>query len=226
MRLLWWLRKRPDATPPAWAVIALSYGVGAVPFANVAAHILRRVDLRRVGRGKVGSSSLYEVTSFGPLAVVGCIEVLKGAVGPAAAGPERPELGSLAGGLALVGHNWSPLLRGSGGRGLAPALGATLVLAPEGTALLGSGFGLGKLAHQTGLGSFLAMVLLGPLLRLTRGSEGLVTALALVVPLFVKRVVAEGPPDAASRRGRRAAYVSRLVFDRDPVPAEAPQPAR
>lgn len=201
---------------PQWAVVALAYGIGAIPFANLAAHALRRIDLRRVGQGKVGSSSLYEVTSFGPLAVVGCIEVLKGAVGPAVAGPERPELGSLAGGLALVGHNWSPLLRGGGGRGLAPALGATLVLAPEGTALLGSGFGLGKLAHQTGLGSFIAMALLGPLLALTRGRQGMVTAGALVVPLLVKRLVAEGPPTVKKPGERLRAYLSRLVFDRDP----------
>jgi glycerol-3-phosphate acyltransferase PlsY len=179
-----------------------------------------------VGQGKVGSSSLYEVTSFGPLAVVGCIEVLKGAVGPLAAGRHRPELGSLAGGLALVGHNWSPLLRGGGGRGLAPALGATLALAPEGTALLGSGFGLGKLAHQTGLGSFVAMALLGPLLALTRGRRGLVTAGALVVPLFVKRLVAESPPVAASRGDRMRAYFWRLVFDRDPGERPVPPSSR
>jgi glycerol-3-phosphate acyltransferase PlsY len=128
----------------------------------------------------------------------------------------------LAGGLALVGHNWSPLLRGGGGRGLAPALGATLALAPEGTALLGSGFGLGKLAHQTGLGSFVAMALLGPVLALTRGRQGLVTAGALVVPLFVKRLVAESPPVAASRADRRRAYLWRLVFDRDPDERPAP----
>lgn len=213
-----WRVSRPVAggAAPPWAVIALAYGFGAIPFANVAAHVLRRIDLRRVGQGKVGSSSLYEVTSFGPLAVVGCIEVLKGAVGPVAAGRRRPELGSLAGGLALVGHNWSPVLRGAGGRGLAPALGATLVLAPEGTALLGSGFGLGKLAHQTGLGSFLAMVVLGPLLGLTRGRRGLVTAWALVVPLFVKRVVGETPPVARGLRGRLRVYLFRLVFDHDP----------
>ncbi|MBO0894891.1 MAG: glycerol-3-phosphate acyltransferase, partial [Acidimicrobiales bacterium] len=117
---------------------------------------------------------------------------------------------------ALVGHNWSPLLRGGGGRGLAPALGATLVLAPEGTALLGAGFGLGKLAHQTGLGSFIAMALLGPLLALTRGRQGLVTAGALVVPLLVKRLAAESPPAPGKAGDRLRAYLSRLVFDRDP----------
>jgi glycerol-3-phosphate acyltransferase PlsY len=211
---------------PQWAVVALAYGIGAIPFANLAANALRSIDLRRVGRGKVGSSSLYEVTSFGPLAVVGCIEVLKGAVGPLAAGRHRPELGSLAGGLSLVGHNWSPLLRGGGGRGLAPALGATLALAPEGTALLGSGFGLGKLAHQTGLGSFLAMALLVPVLALTRGRRGLVTAGALVVPLFVKRLVAESPPVASSPGDRLRAYLCRLVFDRDPGERPVTPPSR
>ena len=34
-------------------------------------------------------------------------------------------------GLAVAGHNWSVFLRGAGGRGIAPALGATLVLAPD-----------------------------------------------------------------------------------------------
>jgi glycerol-3-phosphate acyltransferase PlsY len=192
-------------------VVALSYAVGSIPFSNLAARVLRGVDLRRVGTGTVSGTGLYEVTGFGPLAVVGCLEMAKGASGPLLAGRRRRRLGAVAAGAAIVGHNWSPYLRGAGGRGLSPALGATLVLAPEGTALLGLGLGLGRLRRQTGLGSFLAMVGLVPLLWRTRGTDGAIAAGSVVAPLLAKRLLGNRPPE----RRDLATYWSRLVFDRD-----------
>ncbi len=193
-------------------MLGIAFAVGSLPLANLAASRLAGVDLRRVGTGTVSGTSLYEVTSFGPLALIGCLEVAKGAVGPALAGRSRPELGAVAAGLGVAGHNWSPWLGGAGGRGISPALGATAALAPEATVVLSLGLGLGRLGGQTGLGCLVAMVGLVPLLVRTRGRTGWWTGAAVTTPLLVKRVLGNQLPRGPSR-GK--VCLSRLIFDRD-----------
>lgn len=197
-------------------MLGIAFTVGSLPLANLAAARLVGVDLRRVGTGTVSGTSLYEVTSFGPLALVGCLEVAKGAVGPALAGHCRPELGAVAAGLGVAGHNWSPWLKGAGGRGISPALGATAALAPEATVVLSAGLGVGRLAGQTGLGCLVAMVCLVPLLGRTHGRAGWWAGTAVTVPLLAKRVLGNQAPTGPSRG---TAYLSRLIFDRDSLRA-------
>jgi acyl phosphate:glycerol-3-phosphate acyltransferase len=196
---------------PETAVLAASFAAGAVPFANIASTRLAGTDLRQVGSGTVSGSALFKVAGFWPLAVVGPLEVGKGALGPLLAGPGRPLLAAAAGTAAIAGHNFSPFLRGAGGRGLAPALGATLVLAPEGTGVLLAGLVLGRCARQTGLGCFLAYLSLGPILYRTRGRAGLLTAVAVVGPLLIKRLTGNKPP----ARRHPLAYLYRLIYDQD-----------
>jgi glycerol-3-phosphate acyltransferase PlsY len=160
----------------------------------------------------VSGTNLYEVTGFGPLAAVGVLEVAKGAVGPLLAGRDRPELAALAGGAAVAGHNWSPFLRFAGGRGISPAMGATLVVAPEGTAMLGAGLGIGRLAGETALGCFAAIVTLPPVLAARRRGTGLTAGLALALPMLLKRILGNGPPPP-SRPPK--VYLWRLLLDRD-----------
>ena len=193
-------------------MLAASFFAGSIPFANLAARRLRGVDLRTTGSGTVSGTSLYRVAGFGPLAVVGCLELTKGAIGPLLAGSRRPELGAGATGLAVTGHNWSPFLAGAGGRGISPALGGLLVLAPAGTAVLAVGMAGGRLSGHTALGSFLAMLGLAPALAVTRGRRGAWTGVAIVVPLLTKRLLGNGPPEGRSRLG---VYLRRLVLDRD-----------
>jgi glycerol-3-phosphate acyltransferase PlsY len=199
--------------PPS-SVVAAAFLAGSIPFSNIAARRLRGVDLRNTGSGTVSGTSLYRVAGFGPLAVVGCLELAKGALGPILAGRSRPDLGAGAAGLGIAGHNWSPFLAGSGGRGISPALGGLLVLAPEGTAVLAAGMAGGRLSGHTALGSFVAMVGLAPVLAVTRGRSGAWTGVAIVAPLLAKRLLGNGPPKGASRL---SVYLSRLVLDRDVI---------
>src|SRR5579875_3022292 len=134
-----------DRSPLAGAaLVAASFLAGGVPLSNIAARRLAGADLRQVGSGTVSGTGLFTVGGFRPLAIIGPLEVAKGALGPLLAGRARPALAAAA---ASAGHNFSPFLRGAGGRGLAPALGATLVLAPEGTALLAAGLAAGRAAR-------------------------------------------------------------------------------
>jgi glycerol-3-phosphate acyltransferase PlsY len=202
--------RRPEL--PGAVVVVLAWLAGSVPFSGLAARLLRGVDLRRHGTGTVSGTGLYRVAGFGPLAVAGSLDVAKGAVGPLLAGRHRPLVGVAATAAAVAGHNWSVFLGGSGGRGVSPALGASLVSAPEGTAVLAAGLALGRLARQTGLGTFVALVALFPVLARRRGAGGALSALALAGPVLAKRVAGDRP----LRPGRRAAQVAaRLVLDRD-----------
>ncbi len=199
-------------------VLLVSLLVGAIPFSGLAAWRLRRVDLRDYGTGTVSGTSLYRIAGFGPMAAAGILEVGKGALGPLLAGHHRPELAALAGGLAVVGHNWSPFLRGAGGRGFSVSLGVLVVLGWPGAVLLLGLFIIGLLLKQSGLATFVAMLALAPLLGALYGTSGVWTGLALAVPMFAKRVAGNRPAPAP----KFPAYVTRLLFDHDPAVASGP----
>jgi glycerol-3-phosphate acyltransferase PlsY len=195
----------------ALAVLALAFIAGSVPFSNIAARLVRGVDLRTVGSGTVSGTSLFRVAGFPALAVAGIFDVAKGALGPALAGNDRAALAAVAGGLAVAGHNWSPFLRGAGGRGVAPALGALLVQAWPGAVLLLGGLVVGKMLRNTGLGGFVAEALLAPVLAVLEGAAGAVAGAAIAVPMLLKRLLGNGRPE---RPGVQP-YVERLLYDRE-----------
>ena len=151
-------------------ILLLSFVGGSVPFSNIAARFVSGVDLREFGGGTVSGTALYRVAGFWPLAVAGILDVTKGAVGPLLAG-DRTAVAAVAGGLAVVGHNWSPFLRGAGGRGVAPALGALLVTAWPGAVLLLVGLLAGKFFRNTGMGGFVAELALTPVLAIWGGAS-------------------------------------------------------
>jgi glycerol-3-phosphate acyltransferase PlsY len=200
------------AMPPL-GVLLVAFLAGSIPCSNIAARVTRGVDLRAVGTGTVSGTSLYRVAGFPPLALAGIADVAKGALGPALAGSGRPGLAALAGGAAVIGHNWSPFLRGAGGRGIAPALGALLVQAWPGAVLLLLGLVVGKAFGQTGLGGFVAEAALAPALLVVCGGSAARAGLAVVVPMLVKRVMGNGRP----REPGMHAYVTRLLYDREPA---------
>ncbi len=203
---------RRASSTPAPIVLAVSYGVAAIPFSGALARLLRGADLRRTGSGTVSGTGLYRVAGFGPLVVGGVLDVAKGSIGTLLAGRNRPGLQALAAGVAVAGHNWSPLLGGAGGRGLSPSLGALLPAAPEGSAVLLFGLAVGKLAGATSVGALAADGALIPVLSCTRGRRGALLATAVVVPMLTKRVLGNRPP---TNPDRVRIYVSRLVFDQD-----------
>lgn len=190
-------------------VLTVAYVAGAVPFSFLAARLVADVDLRDVDTGTVSGTNLYQVAGFGPLAAAGILEVGKGAIGPALSAD--PTVAAVAAGLAVAGHNWSPFLRGAGGRGISPAMGAFAVVAWPGAVLLIAGVAIGKLADHTGLGSFVAQAALVPLM-LWLGWDGAVLAGGLVVAvLWAKRLAGNRPPEG----DRLSVFTSRLLFDHD-----------
>lgn len=193
------------------AAAGAGYGAGSIPFSNLVARRVAGVDLRSVGSGTVSGTSLYRQSGFGPLVVGGVADVAKGSVGPLVAGRDRPVAAAAAGALAVVGHNWSPWLGGAGGRGISPAMGALLVRNQPGAAVLLGGIALGRVFRSTALGALASYLALVPVLRRTRGRPGALAGGAVLVPVIVKRLLGNAPPDDR----RPVVYLWRLLYDRD-----------
>ena len=212
-----------DERPPApWfrrpaVVVGAAYLAGAIPFSNLMAKRRRGVDLRTVGSGTVSGTSLYRVAGFGALAVSGICDIAKGAVGPALAGRDRPALQAAACAAAVAGHNWSPFLRGAGGRGISPAIGALGAAAPAGSAILLAGMTLGRLGGETAIGSLVADAALVPVLSRTDGRRGALAGAGGVAVMLLTRLAGNAPVPAGSAARRARTYLNRLVLDRDAV---------
>lgn len=189
-------------------VLGTAYAVGAVPVSQLFARALLGADLREHGTGTVSAGGLQPLAGARAVVLAGAMDVAKGMAGPVLAG-HRPRLAAAAGTATVVGHNWSPLLRFAGGRGMSPMLGALAVTAPEGAVLLISALATGRALGESAIGALAGYAALPPLLRHTRGSDGTLLALGLVAPAVIKRLAGNGPAPAAG------AYVWRLLLDRD-----------
>jgi acyl phosphate:glycerol-3-phosphate acyltransferase len=204
----------------AAAIATVAFFAGAIPFSNIAARRRAGVDLREVGTGTVSGTSLFRVTGFGALAVAGILDVGKGTVGPLLA-TGHPSLAAVCAGLAVTGHDWSPFLRGAGGRGIAPALGGLLVVAWPGAVVLLAGLVLGRFARQTGFGSFVGEAALVPVTALTHGPTGVLAGVCVATPMMLKRILGNAPPQRPETR----VYLHRLLFDRDERDTRRAEPA-
>jgi glycerol-3-phosphate acyltransferase PlsY len=195
-----------------WLGVGVAFLIGSIPFSNIAARLTRGVDLRKVANGTVSGTSLYRVAGFGPLAAAGVLEVGKGAVGPLLAGRDHPAAAALAAGACVAGHNWSPFLRGAGGRGLSPAIGALGVAAWPGSLVLLAGMAGGKIVGQAAPGSLLAQAALIPVLARVRGRYGALAGAAVLAPMLAKRLLGNAPVVGG---GAGRVYLTRLLLDRD-----------
>lgn len=117
--------------------------LGSVPFAWLLFRVAKGGDLRREGSGNPGATNLTRLAgwTWGVAALAldagkGALAVLlaKKAIGAASAVPAA--MG------AVLGHVFSPWLRGRGGKGVATAAGAFLLVAPSATGVAAAVFAL------------------------------------------------------------------------------------
>ena len=115
----------------ALAVI-IGYLLGSIPFAYIAARLVKRVDIRKVGGGNIGA--LNVMREIGTAAGIGVLiaDIAKGAIAVLIAQwlGLSLEVTFIAGFAAVVGHSWPIFLKFSGGRGGATTLGVLSALAP------------------------------------------------------------------------------------------------
>jgi glycerol-3-phosphate acyltransferase PlsY len=113
--------------------IVAAFLIGSVPTGYLLVRWVRGGDVRTAGSGNIGATNVYRtageaagLTTFVLDAVKGILAVVACAV----PGAPTPWIEAGAGLAAVLGHAYSPWLRGHGGKGVATAAGATAVLAP------------------------------------------------------------------------------------------------
>ena len=107
-------------------IIVAAYLWGAVPSAYLVGRYLKGIDIRDYGSGNVGGSNMAaHVGKWQGFLILVFDSVGKGTVPVVAAMLMNKDLAVEAGvGAAVIaGHNWSPYIRFTGGRGVATAIG-------------------------------------------------------------------------------------------------------
>lgn len=136
----------------AWVLAAASFALGAIPVGYLVGRA-KGIDITQEGSGNIGATNIGRVLGKQAGAFCLAMDIVKGLV-PALVFRmlvERPifgfgfpseEFGLICGGLAMVGHMYSPFLKFKGGKGIATGLGMLLGSAwPVGISVL-IGFGL------------------------------------------------------------------------------------
>ncbi len=139
-------------------VIILSYLIGAIPLGLVLVRVIRRVDIRDYGSGKIGATNVLRMLGIPAAVGVFAFDAGKGvfAVLLARALGDLVWVEAVAAFAAVLGHNWSVFFRFSGGRGVSSALGSLLVLTPIwGLVALCFGFLIVWASRYVSLGSLL-----------------------------------------------------------------------
>ncbi len=123
-----------------WVLLVLSYFIGAIPVGVLVARA-KGVDIMKEGSGNVGATNIARVLGKKAGAVCLVFDVLKGFI-PAFVfqvivsrpifgfGFPSQEFGLICGGMAMVGHMFSPFLKFKGGKGIATGLGMLVGSSP------------------------------------------------------------------------------------------------
>ena len=120
----------------AWLAIggfaALGYAIGSLSAGYLVGRVYRGVDLREIGSGSTGATNAMRALGPGAAVAVALADIGKGALAVWLAGVIAGATAAQAAAAlgAVAGHCWPIGLRGRGGRGMTPAVGATLLLVP------------------------------------------------------------------------------------------------
>jgi len=121
------------------ASVVVGYLLGGISWALIVGKGFYKVDVREHGSGNLGATNVMRVLGWKAAAAVFVLDMAKGAVAVVLAGLLVPAtmgayahqwtmiLATLA---AMAGHSFSPYLRFRGGKGVATAAGALLVIVP------------------------------------------------------------------------------------------------
>ena len=113
-------------------VLGAAYLIGAIPTAYLAVSWAKGQDIRALGDGNVGAGNAARVLGVRAGLIIASVDIAKGAacvlLSQLTLG--LAEEGMAAGFAAVVGHVWPVYIRGRGGRGAAPAVGALMAALP------------------------------------------------------------------------------------------------
>lgn len=106
--------------------VLVGYALGCIQSAYLVGRLVGKLDIREHGSGNAGASNITSVMGLKYGAIVGLVDILKGAAAVQAVSwiyPTNPELAYLAGLMAVVGHMFPVYLGFRGGKGVATLAG-------------------------------------------------------------------------------------------------------
>ena len=208
-----------------WVV---AYLIGALPVSYLLGRALGGIDLRQHGSGNVGASNFASQMGRKWWLPIAAIDMGRGA-GPIVVGQYVLGLSDMAWWLMLtplftiLGNNWSPFLRFTGGRSVGAWAGGILGMSPvffaAGLALYVLGW---RVTRRSAEWLLVVMIALPAMAMawperwlLVGGNEQLaVFAAAGAVLILVKRLASNGQP-APEDMSRSTVLLNRLLRDRD-----------
>ena len=155
--------------PTAAALVGVAYLLGSVSFAVLLVRLRTGKDIRKEGSGNAGATNVLRAHGKTLGILVALLDVTKGALAVwlvklVTADSRYAAAASFA---AILGHVFPIFYGFRGGKGVATAVGAFLVLAPLATLVcIGVFVAVVALSKYVSLGSVIAMVLLPPVASL------------------------------------------------------------
>ncbi len=120
-----------DLVPVAVAFVA-GFLLGGIPFGIIVPRLIGGTDPRTIGSGRTGGANVSRAVGLRWALVSGLLDVAKASLAVllivAIGGGPVPQV--IAALMAIVGHSRSPYIGFHGGRGVAPATGGAIIIAP------------------------------------------------------------------------------------------------
>ena len=122
------------------AAVLGAYLIGSIPWAVIVVRLFWKQDIREFGSGNTGATNVLRVFGTVPGLTVLVLDAAKGLAGVALGSLLAPVswgaggadwMTAAAGMAAIAGHTLSPFLGFRGGKGVATAAGAIVMLAPR-----------------------------------------------------------------------------------------------
>jgi glycerol-3-phosphate acyltransferase PlsY len=112
-------------------MIVAGFVAGSIPWGVIVAK-QRGVDIRQKGSGNIGATNVARVLGLADGLLVLLLDALKGVLVTLAAARFDGDAWVIVGTgfAAILGHCFSPLLGGKGGKGVATALGVFVIVSP------------------------------------------------------------------------------------------------
>ena len=209
------------------AIVVAAYLWGGIPTAYLAARFSSGIDIRDYGSGNVGASNALVHLGAKTGVAIGLFDLIGKGILPvllARALDASVGVQAAAGLAAIAGHNWSPYIRFTGGRGVGTAGGVVLAFALWYEAIVATILiaVLGRFVFRdTGLLTLLTMAAL-PISAFTldaleiadRSPELVAMCLLIGVLLALKRMTANWEKPSRDRPVIQT-LVCRILWDRD-----------
>jgi glycerol-3-phosphate acyltransferase PlsY len=188
-------------------VVFVAYLLGSIPSAFIVTRLMKGVDIREAGDGRLGAASTYRRAGLTASIIAGLMDLGKGAAAVLfAQWLGLPLWVLLLAGLAVVvGHNWSIFLRFQGGKGALTIYGAlaSLMFWQLLVALALGGI-LYLVTHKTGMATGFLLGFLAIIIWFTSSLILLsIMPLFIAIPMVVKHVTMPEAVKATARREKQ-----------------------